>query len=488
MTVQTAVLETPLSRAPLALPKTMHLNLTNACNLNCRICRPEDFKYTAQYLDRPVIQRVIDEVFDSLTELRLDSSGELLMAKELPYVLAEATRRDIPTKICTNGVLITDEIAEMLCRSSITNVQISLDSPDKETLEWIRTRAKFEKVLGGARTLVKWRSKLGNTRMRINFHGAVLRQNLPQLPDLVRLAKDVGVDDVSFAYGFIHGYMDPEWAVFWDQESYRETMKEVRWLCDDLGIGFNAPPDFGQPILASRRCDYLFEKTYVNPDGQVAPCCIGPDGYTGDLKKSSFADIWHGDTYRAFRDTYDTPAPAFDKCAACYIMQGWDPGDYKPHFDPRHWPYVTARLAGTFAPKAVDGAPVTMFVRDGDVARRAEQRRQTAMPRLAERRILLFGAGAGAQEAYTVLESHGVADRIVAVCDNDVAKHGTMFRHLPVQALDAVPRDSYDYVIIGSIPGKVAITAQLEALGLRMRTEFGTLWFLMDQVLKKDAA
>ena len=158
----------------------MHLNLTNACNLNCRICRPEDFRYSATYLERTVIERVIVEVFDSLTELRLDSSGELLMAKELPFVLAEATRRRIPTKICTNGVLITDQVAEMLCRSSISNVQISLDSPDKDTLEWIRTRAKFEKVVGGARTLVEWRARTGST-LRINFHAAVMRQNLDAL-------------------------------------------------------------------------------------------------------------------------------------------------------------------------------------------------------------------------------------------------------------------------------------------------------------------
>ena len=57
-----------------------------------------------------------------------------------------------------------------------------------------------------------------------------------------------------------------------------------------------------------------------------------------------------------------------------------------------------------------------------------------------------------------------------------------------MQRFADVPRDSYDYVVIGSIPGKVAISQQLEALGLRMRSQFGTLWFLLDQVLKKSAA
>ena len=89
------------------------------------------------------------------------------------------------------------------------NVQVSLDSPDKDTLEWIRTRAKFEKVVGGAERIVHWRKKLGNTRLRINFHGAVMRQNLEQLPDLKLLvttgarnaAIDVHIDDPASGIG-----------------------------------------------------------------------------------------------------------------------------------------------------------------------------------------------------------------------------------------------------------------------------------------------
>jgi hypothetical protein len=129
-----------------------------------------------------------------------------------------------------------------------------------------------------------------------------------------------------------------------------------------------------------------------------------------------------------------------------------------------------------------------MFVREGDVARRAEQRRRDELPTLAECRILLFGASAGGHEAYALLDSVGLSARIVAVCDNDAARQGTPFHGLPVRPLSEVPRDAYDYVIIGSMPGKVAISRQLEGLGLRMRTEFGTLAFVMDYMLKERAA
>ena len=210
--------------------------------------------------------------------------------------------------------------------------------------------------------------------------------------------------------------------------------------------------------------------------------------YTGDLQKESFSAIWHGDTYQAFRDTYDSPAPAFEKCGACYIMQGWDPSDYKPHFDPEHWSYVQARLAGdTSAPKHFQGAPVRMFVRKGADAVPMERRR-SKLARLEQRRVLLFGASAGGHEAFEILAAAGLGDRIVAVCDNDGAKHGTSFRHLPITGFVDVPRDAYDYVIIASPGGKVAITRQLEAAGLTNRSDFGTLAFVIDYLLPRNAA
>ncbi|MGD0842939.1 MAG: radical SAM protein [Geobacteraceae bacterium] len=332
-------------------PKTLHLNLTEKCNLRCRICKPEEFTSYAgsASLSREVIDKVIADAFDSLSQLRLDSAGELLLSPHLPYVLQEATKRSIPIFVSTNGLLITEEKAEMLCSSSLDSIQISCDSPDRETLEWIRRGADFDKLIRGTENLVRTRERHGGKRPRIEFHAALLQQNLHQLPDLVRMAKKLGIEGVGVAYGFIHSFMDPEWAVIWEKERCNGIVREAFELSKELGISFNAPILFNAPrdISTTRYCQYLFEWSYIQPTGKVYPCCIGAGDYEcGDLNSESFTDVWFGERYEKLRSTYDTPNPAFYKCASCYISAGWHPNDYKSHFSPNHWKYVEERLKG----------------------------------------------------------------------------------------------------------------------------------------------
>ena len=331
------------------LLRTMHLNLTSACNIHCRTCRPDDFKYKATYLDRPTIEKIVEDVFDELTHLRLDSSGELTLSPHLEYVLEEATKRNISIFISTNGTRIDEKFAELIVSSTVETMQVSLDSPDKETNEWIRKGAKHEAILQGAKNLVAAKKKLGKAYPEIHFHGAILQQNIHQLKDMVQLAHDIGINGVTLAYGFVHYYMDLSWSIFFDRELCNQKVQEAREHARKLGMFFNAPTPFNAPKdekPKEKYCQYLFNWTYVDPSGQLFPCCTGAGEYVvGGAKTEKVSDIWKGERYQKLRETYNTDQPEWDKCARCYMLSGWDADDYKVHFDPNHWPEVRQRLA-----------------------------------------------------------------------------------------------------------------------------------------------
>lgn len=84
---------------------------------------------------------------------------------------------------------------------------------------------------------------------------------------------------------------------------------------------------------------------------------------------------------------------------------------------------------------------------------------------LAGRRLVLFGAGAGGTGALARLRAAGRAGQVVAFCDNDATRHGTMIKGIPVRDFDGIDPAAFDLVVITSEPGRTTIAAQLRARG-----------------------
>lgn len=107
----------------------------------------------------------------------------------------------------------------------------------------------------------------------------------------------------------------------------------------------------------------------------------------------------------------------------------------------------------------------------------------STVPDLRRKRLMVFGAGALGAKAIDRLRDIGVADQIVAVCDNDPAKSGTRVAGHLVRSFVDLSRDSYDYVIIASQTGLTAIASQLRALGLVEDRDFSAF-----AVIDREAA
>jgi len=334
-------------------PRTMHVGITNACNMTCRICRTDDH-FQSSSLSDSCIDKLVEEVFPTLQELRLDVAGEPTLHKpKFRRLVQEASRRGVPTFICTNAALIDEEMADFICAgTSVKRIQVSMDSPEKETLEWVRRGADFDLVLQGARNLVAAKRRHGRSDLILQCHAALMRQNLHHLPELVRLAHRIGLDRITCTFGTIHAYMDPDWSVFWEQEAHNQVIDEAEKVAAELGMPFrpwgrfdlDADPAATNLTDPGGVCYYLSHWTYIDPTGIVRPCCISCDHPLGDLNAGSFESIWHGEAYEALRRTYDTDAPTNPTCAKCYIRIGWNRHSYKAYFNRALWPEVRRRL------------------------------------------------------------------------------------------------------------------------------------------------
>ena len=94
-----------------------------------------------------------------------------------------------------------------------------------------------------------------------------------------------------------------------------------------------------------------------------------------------------------------------------------------------------------------------------------------SIPDLRSKRVVVFGAGAAGRNAVRLLR-RVAPGCVVAIADNDPAKEGLIIEDRSVNRFANIARDSYDVVVIASLPGHKAIAAQLDAAGLVAEREY----------------
>lgn len=332
-----------MTRAP--PPRRLQIEVTGACNLRCRMClvryRPAlDRRRASLPLDRFVA--LLDEL-PSLEQVTLQGLGEPLLHPDLVAMVQEASARGIRVGFNTNATLLTRSKAGALVSAGTDWLHVSVDGATAATFERIRDGARFTRVVRNLRDLVDVRRELGTRRPTIQLNTVLMRSNLEELPGLLRLAADIGVDRMwvqalshdfsdtgdDSAYVEIRRFTETE-AVWANGTGEAGPMAEARGLAGELGLPLRLPDDGawpedptvgngGSPGEPDLPCDWPWTAAYVTHDGKLQPCCMvmGEDrAVLGDLARAPFAEIWNGTAYRQFRAAMLSDHPP-DICRGC---------------------------------------------------------------------------------------------------------------------------------------------------------------------------
>jgi radical SAM protein with 4Fe4S-binding SPASM domain len=340
----------PTAAAP---PRRLQVEVTGACNLQCRMClvryRPKLDRQDAAFpLDRYL---ALLDALPELEQVTLQGLGEPLLHPDLVAMVRAAKERGIRVGFNTNGTVLTVAKAEALVDAGLDWLHVSVDGATPRTFEHIRDGARFHQVVRNLRRLVAVRERSGRRTPTIQLNTVVMRTNLDELDDLVRLAVDVGVDRMWFqalshdfsdtaaepcgcagadgggeadgaagdapdpatqtAYVEIRRYTESE-AIWADHGQVPEALERARRLATELGLELRlpddgAPPEDGGVVPGAEPalpCDWPWSGVYVTHAGKVQPCCMvmGEDrAVLGDLSASSFDQVWNGRDYRDFR-------------------------------------------------------------------------------------------------------------------------------------------------------------------------------------------
>lgn len=268
------------------MPRGVSFQNTLACNLRCPHCQThgveEDRKYNNRiHMPDNLLKTVAHEVLPTADEYLFTVSGEPLAAPRFTQLMQEFLPYDAQVELHTNGTLITPEILTILIPSA-KGIHVSIDGATPLILEATRKGAKYQKLMKNILLLTKTTALLPDwLRPTLYFGCTIMGSNIRELPEIVKLAHYLGIDNV---YGYFvviyHAHLENE-GVQHHKPLYNAYHKKAVDVANHLGVNLSLPKPF-QGIEA-------------NPDGSMGGDTMivkrFPDDYLENLDHDRAVDI-----------------------------------------------------------------------------------------------------------------------------------------------------------------------------------------------------
>lgn len=280
---------TPLKVAE--MPERLLVDYATRCNLRCGMCpvwgsednNSIDSVKGIMPLERA--RKLLDEFTNAKPMVAPSVYGEPLLIPNFREIFRDLKAKGAAIAMNTNGLTLTDEIAEFFCEIKVDSVMFSLDAVTPETLLKVRGVDKLAKIETNVRRMMRVRG----------------------VRDYPRIGVSMTIQDAN---------------------RHEEAAFVERWVGKvdvvRTGIVFEGGtfPDMVEP-LERVPCPAIYKTMPIHNDGTVRLCCL--DGFRstsmGNVFEKGVKEIWHGEEFAKARYYHETEQ--WDKVPFCKNCNGW---------------------------------------------------------------------------------------------------------------------------------------------------------------------
>lgn len=328
------------------LPTFLQIEPVGQCNLRCEMC-PVVFRQDGPangapaFLSYDTFARTIDE-FAGLQELHLQGLGEPLMHPRFFDMVRYAVSRGVKVSTNTNLTVFSPQRAEQCVTSGLDCMHISVDAATPALYNKIRRGSRWERVMRNLDFLQEAKTRLGSDHPRQRLIMVLMKQNLAEIPNLVRLAASYGFTSM-FVQHLCHDFQEE--ALPANYQSMRDFVNDqalshrdvelvethfaaARRAAEETEIELRLPrPQQGgypEGTPSRERCQWPWTGMYFSYQGFSMPCCMiaTPDRTNfGSVQDAGVAAIWNGDAYTQFREQLASDSPP-EICRSCSVYRG----------------------------------------------------------------------------------------------------------------------------------------------------------------------
>ena len=309
------------------------------CNLHCIMCEDHSPHSSTQpdrlraglprrRMDIDLIRRVLAESTGTpLREIIPSTMGEPLLYRDFDEILDLCAQYGVKLNLTTNGTFPwrgATAWAERIVPVT-SDVKVSWNGSTKETQERVMLGTRWENVLENVRAFIAVRDEhtaQGGNRCRVTFQLTFMEVNYAELPEVVRLAADMGVDRVKGHHLWVHFSQIESLSMRRSAEAierWNATVDEAFEAADKHRLPdgskvlleniFRLDANDESEIAAGAECPFLGQEAWVASDGRFNPCCA-PDalrrtlGDFGNVNGASLYDIWQSPAYQDLQSSY----------------------------------------------------------------------------------------------------------------------------------------------------------------------------------------
>lgn len=318
----------------LKLPELIEIEVTNTCNLRCRMCHVS--------FEPSLPTQLFDvELVDKLHCLQgsyvvLGSGFEPMLHPHFSKLVRQLSTLDMTIEIVTNATQCNGDKLNALIDARTHLINLSFDGGTPETYNYIRRQSNYDRVIGNIENL---KNRFVNKDTFFAVNNTVMKSNLSEVITAVDLWESLEIDmmrilpmtvrfpDISLIKESLypinckvqevlddasrHIIENQLRIALWRSYQDRSPLKKEypknfvgQWICSDrpdVRVLENCREFYlnkKHPMMPSYKCGSAFNFARILPNGDIQLCYKYS---VGNLFNASFEDIWFGEEANRIR-------------------------------------------------------------------------------------------------------------------------------------------------------------------------------------------
>lgn len=305
---------------------SLQIEATSECFLRCTMCPRTAHleKWHSRAMDFSTFKR-ISEYFPLAEHVHLQGWGEPLLHGRIFEMIEIAKAAGCSVGFTTNGMLLREPVSRKIVSLGVDVLGVSIAGASSRVHGSVRVNSRFDTLIGNIAALGRIKEETGSRTPKIVLSFLMTKTNIHELPEAVKLAHSLGVDElVATNLDYPSTELHEELKVFSCDavdEEYAAFIKKAEALAEALDLSFRSYPLKTEEVIMCELNPVSY--VYVSHDGLVSPCVYLNQTRSGriprifcgnryevrrttfgDINKEDLMDIWMKPEYRAFRAAY----------------------------------------------------------------------------------------------------------------------------------------------------------------------------------------